>query len=296
MPFPAYSVFGPDGLKQCTKCEYRLPADAYSADKRNTVTGLQTWCKNCVSSHRPVQILNITDKLCPKCRERLPISCFGVDKKSKTGLKSRCKKCNIADSLRRHRKLRGTVHYEYVRREEKLRRKYGMSQSMYVELLSKQNGVCAICKQDCMPRRNFDIDHCHKTGRIRGLLCRRCNLALGLFYDNPLNLIKYSRGDITTAVEVTSLPSRHSSQRRADLKRRYDMTEGEYELLWKIQGGVCCICLKSCSSKSLLSVDHCHDTGRIRALLCKKCNVAVALLRDNTTIFDSFCKYIASNV
>ena len=70
-----------------------------------------------------------------------------------------------------------------------LRKNYGVTMEWYREQLSKQNGVCAICKQPetavikgrviAMP-----VDHCHKTGKARGLLCTKCNRGLGLFGDN----------------------------------------------------------------------------------------------------------------
>lgn len=70
-----------------------------------------------------------------------------------------------------------------------LKRKYGITLEWYRNQLFKQNNVCAICKQPekavirgkviAMP-----VDHCHKTGKARGLLCTKCNRGLGLFEDN----------------------------------------------------------------------------------------------------------------
>ncbi|KKL55357.1 hypothetical protein LCGC14_2256180 [marine sediment metagenome] len=59
-------------------------------------------------------------------------------------------------------------------------KKYGLTPEQYDRLYAAQGGCCALCdthKRDC---RDLDIDHDHVTGRIRGLLCRRCNLSLGL--------------------------------------------------------------------------------------------------------------------
>lgn len=55
---------------------------------------------------------------------------------------------------------------------------YGLTVEQYEEMFSKQDGVCAICKQPWKTRR-LAVDHCHKTGKIRGLLCGRCNGQLG---------------------------------------------------------------------------------------------------------------------
>ena|SRR3990167_1222393 len=72
------------------------------------------------------------------------------------------------------------------RREEirsaRLRFKYGISISDYNQMLTAQGEACAICKEP--PRtRLLDVDHCHKTGRVRGLLCTRCNRGLS-YLDN----------------------------------------------------------------------------------------------------------------
>lgn len=67
-------------------------------------------------------------------------------------------------------------------------RKYGLTINDYDRLLSSQNGKCAIClSQKHADKRNkrFHVDHCHKTGLVRGLLCSSCNLGLGQFGDDP---------------------------------------------------------------------------------------------------------------
>ena len=65
-------------------------------------------------------------------------------------------------------------------------RKYGITLEQYNAMLAAQGGVCALCK---MPGRfgkydKLDVDHCHETGRVRGLLCITCNHALGILGDN----------------------------------------------------------------------------------------------------------------
>ena len=57
-----------------------------------------------------------------------------------------------------------------------------MPESDYNAMWAAQDGKCAICRQPCI--KALSVDHCHKTGRIRGLLCMRCNMALGLFKDD----------------------------------------------------------------------------------------------------------------
>ena len=70
-----------------------------------------------------------------------------------------------------------------IKRRVKLKEKYGLSEQQYQDLLIKQSNVCAICNKP-HTRRNFNVDHCHTTGKIRGLLCDKCNLGIGLFNDD----------------------------------------------------------------------------------------------------------------
>lgn len=68
--------------------------------------------------------------------------------------------------------------------------KHGLTPEMYWEMLDTQGGGCALCgttdpgRAGGSSERVFAVDHCHGTGRVRGLLCHNCNRALGLFRDN----------------------------------------------------------------------------------------------------------------
>lgn len=62
-------------------------------------------------------------------------------------------------------------------------KKYGLTKKKYQEIESNQKYKCFIC-QTMFPPSKLQIDHCHETGIARGLLCRNCNLGLGLFKDN----------------------------------------------------------------------------------------------------------------
>lgn len=78
--------------------------------------------------------------------------------------------------------------------------KYGLSVTDYQALLRKQKGGCAVCRtHNPKDRRSkfFRVDHCHKTGKVRGLLCGRCNVGIGMFKDSPRrlrNAVKYVQG------------------------------------------------------------------------------------------------------
>jgi hypothetical protein len=51
-------------------------------------------------------------------------------------------------------------------------------------MLDAQNGVCAICKEPCPTGKWLAVDHCHTTNAVRGLLCTKCNMGIGLFNDS----------------------------------------------------------------------------------------------------------------
>lgn len=75
------------------------------------------------------------------------------------------------------------LHKKYER-ERRLPRVYGITAEQYHEMLSQQNQRCGICNlhfDDCGAPH---VDHCHQSGKVRGLLCRKCNTAIGLLGDN----------------------------------------------------------------------------------------------------------------
>jgi hypothetical protein len=72
-------------------------------------------------------------------------------------------------------------------------KEFGINNEEYNQLFIEQNGVCAICFKPERAKQNgilvlLAIDHDHKTGKIRGLLCTRCNVGLGHFNDDPILL------------------------------------------------------------------------------------------------------------
>lgn len=90
-----------------------------------------------------------------------------------------------------------------------LRRNYELTLEEYQVMFDKQNGRCAICSSEGFQisrnqRQLVVIDHCHSSGKVRGLLCHNCNRALGLFKDkieNLRNAIQYLEG--ATTIEST---------------------------------------------------------------------------------------------
>ena len=70
-----------------------------------------------------------------------------------------------------------------------LKYNYGITREAYEELLKNQNGVCAICFT-AGGGNGLGVDHCHRTGLVRGLLCHCCNTAIGLLKENPNIMLK----------------------------------------------------------------------------------------------------------
>ncbi len=118
--------------------------------------------------------------------------------------KGLCRNCYMRNTQRKYRALNPEkdrerkrkwyqVHKKEfceVRRKSRILKKYSLSIEEYEELKTKQQGKCLICNEE----RILVLDHNHKTGIIRGMLCDSCNRGLGYFRDNPeilMNAIKY---------------------------------------------------------------------------------------------------------
>ena len=110
-----------------------------------------------------------------------------------SGYYSPCKKCRNK-TQRAYRKINKRYTVGAYRRKYLLKGKYGITEDDYNSLLEKQKHRCGICGSKNSGNRHgtafFSIDHCHITGKIRGLLCDNCNRGIGLLQDNVLVLQK----------------------------------------------------------------------------------------------------------
>lgn len=67
-----------------------------------------------------------------------------------------------------------------------LLKKYGLTIECFEKLLAAQDSKCKLCRKERAPtEREWQVDHCHKTGMVRGILCYNCNVGLGHFHDDP---------------------------------------------------------------------------------------------------------------
>jgi len=114
----------------------------------------------------------------------------------------KCKHCG-EEHIQNQREIRNNAHSRACskyrppnysgleKRDGIIRNQYGITLAQYNEMLEAQDYKCAICgNEDEVEGRRLAIDHCHTTGKIRGLLCGKCNRGLGLFYDNTTALAK----------------------------------------------------------------------------------------------------------
>jgi hypothetical protein len=76
------------------------------------------------------------------------------------------------------------------RRFARIKKEYGLSQEDYENMLASQNMSCAVCGGQIGNDQSTHIDHCHDTGVVRGLLCQKCNQAIGLLQDSPEIMLK----------------------------------------------------------------------------------------------------------
>lgn len=167
-----------------------------------------------------MELLEAGERVCTKCATEKPVAEFAFANKARTYRRGDCRSCQYEGSKRR--RLRDPDRWKAYtrkwskenaskRREASARyrlnhpdkpradhvARYGISVGDYEQMVLAQAGVCAACGE---PERRVDprtkrtrrlaIDHCHDTGRVRGLLCTRCNTTLGVFNEDLVALAR----------------------------------------------------------------------------------------------------------
>lgn len=133
---------------------------------------------------------HLESKKCSCCQKVKPVNEFykrgQCPREKQQRYRSHCKECcSIKAAVRWETdekfKQRGKDQaYRY-----NLKKNYGVTEADYLKMLAKQNGVCKICQQNShLKSGRLALDHCHKTGKVRGLLCTRCNAGIGMFNDD----------------------------------------------------------------------------------------------------------------
>lgn len=124
-------------------------------------------------------------RTCTKCKLTKSDGQFYRDKNRKCGFCSHCKACK-----KEHTKTDG---HKAVQRKSSLKYKYGLTPGQHKAMYVTQNGCCVVCGKP-IPYDKIQVDHDHKTGKIRGLLCKSCNTKLG-WYERRKQVIDVYLGD-----------------------------------------------------------------------------------------------------
>lgn len=154
-------------------------------------------------------------KQCRKCQQEKPDTDFNKQPRNRDGLQSYCKLCGAESSRKANKRILAEnpnadrernkawrqanpekvrayskKHYLAFPEKQKLRdrraglKRYGLTLDTYAQMLAAQGGVCLVCKNP-PDTKALAVDHCHTTKKVRGLLCDRCNRAIGHLEDNP---------------------------------------------------------------------------------------------------------------
>ena len=126
-------------------------------------------------------------KTCNICGQSKPHSDFAKNKRAKDGRQTRCRECfaeyNRQNPEGQRRRMRKWT----------LKHKYGITIEDYEQMLADQGGGCAICGTDTPGGGGtFHVDHCHESGKVRGVLCNNCNLGIG-FLQEQLELFDIAK-------------------------------------------------------------------------------------------------------
>ena len=249
---PKYNVDSTVLEKCCSRCKEIKPADQFNRDRKNK-DGLQAWCKPCWTEHRASVDHDVDptvrEKLCSRCKEVKPVGRFSSYRTAKDGLCSWCKDC-----VNEHgRERSGKLNYDV---DPTLREKH-----------------CSRCKE-IKPVDQFD-----RQRRSRDGLQHRCKSCMkevnAAYYLQNKDKFKAYR---QAWVEKNPERAREIGRKR-HLKKEYDLTLEEFDLLLVAQDGKCALCGEPFNGVTP-HVDHDHSTGRVRGLLCGPCNKTLGFAQE----------------
>lgn len=169
-------------MKTCRDCKIEKPLDDFYTDRRYAGER-RPECKPCfqlMGKKNRRKCLDLPEKkTCRGCGEEKPSIRFGLDKRNADGLRHYCLGCR---EKRTPEQLRA----------RQLKFHYGITPEQYAEMNEKQGGLCASCGEPPRPdarKKGLFVDHCHDSGKVRALLCSRCNSALGLLDEDPEKIL-----------------------------------------------------------------------------------------------------------
>ena len=182
--------------KLCRECGIRKPHENFHIKGYTSAGNVKrdVACKACKSTvNIRFKKLYGTDgkKQCSKCDDYLPWDSF--DRRRLDGklyLHSNCKACRrvgwdrwVENNKEHYQKVKkkgqDLLHHQHKKYERR-----GITKEEYDIVFETQKGLCAICQKPPKDKQSLAMDHNHETNEFRGLLCKECNRALGLFGDN----------------------------------------------------------------------------------------------------------------
>jgi hypothetical protein len=121
--------------------------------------------------------------ICGKCRNHLPVDKFGVDnsRPSRRWKAYICIECRTATEAKLKKEKPGQLNR--TRRAASLKRYFGLTLDQFEGMVKEHNGVCGCCGKPPREKTSLCVDHDHKSGKIRGLLCSGCNRSIGQLGD-----------------------------------------------------------------------------------------------------------------
>jgi len=160
--------------KRCSKCKIEKNIFDFFKDRSIKKDGTRPICKKCDSIY--VNIPKVKKRKADKIKE------YRKNPKVKKYFAKKQKEWRDKPENKKKVQKRNLKPHKMKRKAElHLLRKYELTLDDYNKILSKQNNKCAICK---IKMEKPNVDHCHKTGIVRGILCAPCNKGLGNFKDN----------------------------------------------------------------------------------------------------------------
>lgn len=131
-------------------------------------------------------------KDCTVCGESKPLDDYYNNGTSKDGKGYRCKICDSLARKKYYMENERSLEKRTERGRRQKYKKYGITSEEYQGMLDKQKGCCAICGSNKTRSESHEmsVDHDHKTGKVRGLLCNNCNRGIGLLGDTKESIHK----------------------------------------------------------------------------------------------------------
>jgi len=124
-------------------------------------------------------------KQCSRCKEKKDLSLFSKDTARKDGHNHRCKACH-SDVGKEWKQRADPQKLKENQYKAHIKHKYGVSIEWVEERLAAHDYKCKVCETEMKLHTNtVAIDHCHETGEVRDVVCKKCNLAMGQFRDDP---------------------------------------------------------------------------------------------------------------